>query len=57
MEFKQVYVVATVPETHLSAVLEAMANAGAGVIGIRRSARSRWREPDASSRIPKHTRH
>jgi hypothetical protein len=33
MEFEQVYVVTTVPETHLNAVLEALANAGAGVIG------------------------
>lgn len=33
MEFKQVYLVTTVPETHLGAVLEAIASAGAGVIG------------------------
>ena len=33
MDFEQVYIVTTVPETSLDAVLEAVANAGAGVIG------------------------
>lgn len=33
MEFQQVYVVTTVPETHLNGVLDALADAGAGVIG------------------------
>lgn len=33
MEFQQVYVVTTVPETQLNAVLAALADAGAGVIG------------------------
>ena len=33
MDFQQVYLVTTVPEVHLSAVLEAIASAGAGIIG------------------------
>lgn len=33
MNSPQVYVVTTVPESHLTAVLDALASAGAGVIG------------------------
>jgi hypothetical protein len=33
IDFERVYVITTVPETHLSAVLDAIAGAGAGVIG------------------------
>ena len=33
MEFERVYLVTSVPETHLNAVLDALAGAGAGVIG------------------------
>jgi hypothetical protein len=33
MDFQQVYLVTTIPESHLSVVLEAISNAGAGVIG------------------------
>ncbi len=33
MKFEQVYLATTVPESHLDAVLEALAGAGAGVIG------------------------
>ena len=32
-DFQQVYIATTVPETHLNAVLEALAAAGAGIIG------------------------
>lgn len=33
MEFTQVYVVTTVPESHLSAVLDAISAAGGGIVG------------------------
>lgn len=33
MDYKRVYIATTIPETHLQAILEAVAAAGAGVVG------------------------